>query len=70
LRQARKDFLHSLSLEYSSQITEYLKKVNDSIEKVKNESMQKLKRKVLFSSGIDFIPSDKSGDMHPDDVKK
>jgi len=60
MRQARKDFLHSLSLEYSAQFEEYLKKANAVIEKVKLEAYSKLKRKVNFNSGVDFhaVPTD------------
>jgi len=46
MRQARKDFLHSLSIEYSGQFEEYLKKASAAIEKVKAEAYTKLKRKV------------------------
>jgi hypothetical protein len=35
---------------------------------VNKKSMQKLKRKVLFPRGIDFIPTGKSGDIHSDDL--
>lgn len=50
---------------------DYLKKVEESIAKVKADSTQKLKRKVLFNSGIDFhgtnlSPEDRS-EMHPDE---
>jgi hypothetical protein len=38
LRIARKDFSHSLSIEFSTQIAEYLMKVNKGIEKVKFEA--------------------------------
>ena len=62
--------MHSLSLEYSELISDYLEKVNLGILKVKRESTEKLKRKVLFNSGIDFLPTEKTGDTHPDDVKK
>lgn len=54
LRIARKDFNHSLSIEFSTQIAEYLIKVNKGIEKVKFEAYEKLKRQVLYSSGVDF----------------
>ena len=46
--------MHSLSIEFSSQINDYLLKVNKAIEKVKAESYAKLKRRALFNSGIDF----------------
>jgi len=54
MRQARKDFMHSLALEYSAQFEEYLKKASAAIEKVKAEAYEKLKRKVRFNSGVDF----------------
>jgi len=69
LRQARKDFVHTLSLEYSTLFEEYLNKVEASILKAKVENLQKLKKKVAFSSGIDFT-GDKSAqkdEMHPDE---
>ena len=44
LRVARKDFTHSLSIDFSTQIAEYLIKVNKGIEKVKFEAYEKLKR--------------------------
>ena len=46
--------MHSLTLEHSPQIIEYLQKVEQAIEKVKVEAYEKLKRKILFNSGIDF----------------
>jgi len=46
--------MHSLSLEYSAQFEEYLKKACAAIDKVKVEAYSKLKRKVNFNSGIDF----------------
>lgn len=35
-------------------IAEYLIKVNKGIDKVKNEAYEKLKRQVLYQSGVDF----------------
>jgi hypothetical protein len=46
--------MHSLSIEYSDTIKDYLVKVNQGIEKVKAEAYEKLKRKVMYSSGIDY----------------
>jgi len=70
LRQARKDFLHSLSLEFSQQFAEYLQKVNQQIEKAKQDGMERLKRQVLFNSGVDFHGSKDDKDMHPDEIKR
>lgn len=61
--------MHTLSLEFSSQFSEYLKQVEDQIKKIKAESITKLKKKVVYGSGIDFLGStvqDKH-DKHPDD---
>jgi len=44
LRVARKDFMHSLSIEFSSQIQDYLRKVNEGISRIKLEAQGKLKR--------------------------
>jgi len=55
LRQARKDFIHSLSLEYSKQFDEYLEIVNKKILNTKIEALEKLKRKALFNCGINFF---------------
>jgi len=38
--------MHSLSLEYSAQFEDYLKKASAAIDKVKVEAYSKLKRKV------------------------
>ena len=46
--------MHSLTLEYSAQFLEYLKIVNEKIQNHKKEAHIKLKRKVLFNSGVDF----------------
>mgnify|MGYP006098574417 CR=1 FL=1 len=55
LRQARKDFMHSLSIEYSDVTKDYLVKVNQGIQKVKLEAYDKLRKKVTYSSGIDYL---------------
>ena len=65
LRIARKDFMHSLTIEYTTQIADYLVKVNQGIEKVKFEAYEKLKRQVLYSSGVDFTKGDT-----PDEARK
>ena len=57
--------MHSLSLEYSSQMTDYLLKVNKAIEKVKSEAYEKLKRRALFNSGVNF-----HSEEDPDESKK
>lgn len=57
--------MHSLSLEFSTQIADYLTKVNQGIEKVKFEAYEKLKRQVLYSSGVDFTKGD-----NPDESRK
>ena len=54
LRQARKDFMHSLSIEYSETTKDYLVKVNQGIQKVKLEAYDKIKKKVAYSSGVDY----------------
>lgn len=54
MRQARKDFIHSLSIDYNSQFEDYLRKANTEIDKVKVEAYEKLKRKVQFNTGVDF----------------
>jgi len=54
MRTARKDFIHSLSIEYSAQFEEYLKKANAAIDRIKLDAYEKIKRKVKFNSGIDF----------------
>ena len=58
LRVARKDFMHSLQIEYSDTIKDYLLKVNQGIEKIKVEAYEKLKRKVMYSSGIEYHKGD------------
>jgi len=68
-RQARKDFMHSLTLEFSAQFVEYLKIVNEKIANHKKEAHLKLKRKVLFNAGVDFYGDGVEG-LHPDDAKK
>lgn len=62
--------MHTLSLEYSSLFADYLKKVEQSIEKTKNESMIKLNRKVLFNCGVDFHGTNRSDEQHPDDYMR
>jgi hypothetical protein len=57
-----------LSIEFTQQISDYLIKVNGQIEKVKAESYEKLKRKVLFNSGVEFMHSETTDD--PYDCKK
>lgn len=46
--------MHSLSIEYSDTINDYLKKVNQGINKIKLEAYDKLKKKVVYSSGVDY----------------
>ena len=71
LRQARKDFMHSLSIEYSKQFVEYLEIVNKKIQNIKLEAQEKLKRKALFNSGISFFgEEDDQAQHHPDELKK
>lgn len=64
-RQARKDFMHSLSIEYSSQFTDYLNKVIAQIEKSKVSANEKLVRQCYFNSGVNF-----HGSKDPDVAKK
>lgn len=61
--------MHSLSLEFSAQFVEYLNIVNEKIANTKKEAHLKLKRKVLFSAGVDFYGEGEEG-LHPDDAKK
>ena len=49
----------SLSLEFSENIADYLRKVILQINKSKLLAQEKLKRKVLFNSGIDFCDLNK-----------
>ena len=46
--------MHSLSIEYSDTTKDYLMKVNEGINKVKLDAYDKLKKKVVYSSGIDY----------------
>lgn len=46
--------MHSLSIEYSETTKDYLVKVNQGIQKVKLEAYDKIKKKVAYSSGVDY----------------
>lgn len=49
-KQAKLDFLHGLQLEPSNtQFAEYLKKTLERLEKIKLESYEKMKRRVVFT---------------------
>ena len=73
-RQARKDFMHSLSIEYSQVFADYLNKVIAQIEKSRVTANQKLVRQCYFNSGINFHPQNQgapnSALSDPDLAKK
>ena len=68
-RQARRDFVRALGLEYSAQIDDYLQKVLEQINKQKAAAQDKLKRRAMFDCGINFHNLDDcNGDA--DDAKR
>lgn len=74
LRQAKKDFIHSLKIEPSKLFTEYLDFVEKKILKSKTEALDKLRRQPLYNSGVDFHGTSCSEEMqastHPDEFKR